>query len=81
MKTTIEIAEPLLREAKRLAARDGATLRELVEAGLRRVIAERRQAGPVELRDARVSGRGLQPGFASAGWDAIREAAYEGRGT
>lgn len=80
MKTTIEIADPLFHEAKRLAARDATTLRELVEAGLRRVIAERRGARSVELRDARVRGRGLQTGFAGAGWDAIREAAYEGRG-
>jgi len=35
MKTTIDIADPLLDEARKLAAREGTTLRALVERGLR----------------------------------------------
>lgn len=31
MKTTIEIADPLLREGKKLAKREGVTLREFME--------------------------------------------------
>ncbi len=38
MKTTIDIADPLLREARKLANREGTTLRALVEQGLRHVI-------------------------------------------
>jgi hypothetical protein len=41
MKTTVEIADPLLREARKIAARERTTLRALVEQGLRRVVAER----------------------------------------
>ena len=41
MKMTLDIADPLLREAEQLAARDGTTLRALVEQGLRQVVAER----------------------------------------
>lgn len=81
MKTTIEISDPLLERAKRLAARDSTTLRELVEAGLRHVVAERAaRAEPFQLRDARVEGQGLSPEFAGATWDEIRRASYEGRG-
>lgn len=81
MKTTIELSDPLLERAKRLAARDSTTLRELVEAGLRHVLKERAQrAEPFVLRDARVEGRGLSPEFSGASWNDIRNASYEGRG-
>ncbi|MEZ5458677.1 MAG: type II toxin-antitoxin system VapB family antitoxin [Steroidobacteraceae bacterium] len=43
MKTTIEITDDLLTRAKRIAQRDGTTLRELVEDGLRRTLKEREQ--------------------------------------
>lgn len=80
MKTTLEISGPLLERAKRLARRESTTLRELVEAGLRHVLEERGRAEPFELRDARVGGRGIHPGFRDATWEQIRDAAYEGRG-
>ncbi len=80
MKTTVEIADPLLREAKRAAARDGTTVRALIEHGLRRVLEERRKPGRFRLRDASVRGRGLQPGLEGASWARIRELIYEGRG-
>ncbi|MBX3274614.1 MAG: type II toxin-antitoxin system VapB family antitoxin [Sandaracinaceae bacterium] len=80
MKTTVELPDALLEQAKRVAAREGTTLRDLVESGLRRVLAERATKGPFELRDARVSGRGLQPELRGQGWEAIRALAYEGRG-
>jgi hypothetical protein len=81
-KTTIDIPAHLLSEAKEVAARDGTTLRALVESGLRTVI-DRRRRGRDErfrLRDASVDGRGLQPEFRAADWDRIRDATYEGRG-
>ncbi|MGI8784603.1 MAG: type II toxin-antitoxin system VapB family antitoxin [Acidobacteriota bacterium] len=36
MKTTIEINDELFREAKRRAAKEGASLREIIETALRR---------------------------------------------
>lgn len=81
MKTTIQIADPLLEEAKALAARDGTTLRELVEAGLRHVLRERRaRRRRFKLRDASFTGAGLRPEFCDAGWERIRDALYEGHG-
>jgi hypothetical protein len=81
MKTTVEIADALAREAKEIAAREGTTLRELIEAGLRSVLRDRRRKAAFRLRDASFGGNGLQPEFRGADWERIREAAYEGRGT
>jgi hypothetical protein len=81
MKTTIDIADPLLREAKKLAGRDGTTLRALVEDGLRQVISARSaKKKPVKFRFTTFRGEGLQPEFQDAGWEKIRDAIYEGRG-
>jgi len=80
MKTTIDIADSILNDARRLAAREGLTVKALVELGLRRIIAEKKRAGPFRLRKASFKGKGLQPGVKDAGWDRLRELAYEGRG-
>jgi hypothetical protein len=80
MKTTVEISDSLLAEARRLAAREGTTVRALVEQGLRRVIVERTRSGGFRLRKASFKGQGLQPGVAAAPWERIRDMAYEGRG-
>ncbi len=80
MKTTLEISDPLLREARKVAAREHTTLRALVEQGLRRVVAERTRKSKFRLRKASFKGRGLRPELAEAGWDRLRDLAYEGRG-
>lgn len=80
MKTTVEIGDALLRRAKATAAREGTTLRALIEEGLRRALAERRRPARFRLRDASVDGRGLRPEVDAADWARLRELAYEGRG-
>ncbi len=80
MKTTIEIPNSLLEEARKLASQEGTTVRALVETGLRRVLAERKKRGTFKLRNASFNGKGVQPGVADASWERIREMAYEGRG-
>jgi hypothetical protein len=80
MKTTVEISDALLEEAKKLAARQGTTVRALIEEGLRRVVAERRRPGAFRLRKATFKGNGLQPQAVGAPWERIRDLAYEGRG-
>jgi Bacterial antitoxin of type II TA system, VapB len=80
MKTTIEISDPVLNEARRLATREGVTLRALVELGLRRLIAEKKRVTGFRLRRASYKGKGLQAGLQGASWERLREMAYEGHG-
>jgi hypothetical protein len=77
MKTTLEISDPLLREARKIAARDNTTLRALVEQGLRQVVSEKKKDKPFRLRDASVGGKGLHPDVAGKSWDEIRDMIYE----
>jgi hypothetical protein len=77
MKTTIEISDPLLRDARKVAQREGTTLRALVEQGLRQVVAaKKRRDTPFRLRDASFTGRGLRPELRNAGWERIRDRIY-----
>jgi hypothetical protein len=78
MKTTIEISDGLLDEARKVASREGTTLRVLVEAGLRKEVRERRQRKAFRLKRASFRGRGLRPELAGAKWEQVRELAYEG---
>jgi Arc/MetJ family transcription regulator len=80
MKTTIDISDALLEEARKLATREGTTVKALVEQGLRRVVTERRRTSTFRLRKATFKGNGLQPGVDHADWERIRSLAYEGRG-
>ena len=77
MKTTIDIADPILREARKLASQEGTTLRALVEQGLRHVISERKQKRPFRLRLVTSGGQGLRPELRDASWDTIRDLSYE----
>lgn len=52
MRTTIEIVSSLLLEAKRLARQEGVTLRDLVDEGLRNVVAARGGRRRFRLKDA-----------------------------
>jgi hypothetical protein len=80
MKTTLDISDPLLRNARKLAARERTTLRALVEEGLRQVVAEKTRRRAFRLRQVSFKGRGLRPEWREAGWDRLRDLVYEGRG-
>jgi len=80
MKTTLEIATPLLKEAKALARSEGTTVRALVERGLQHILSQRRSARPFRLRDESVGGKGLHPSAVGRSWDELRDRSYEGRG-
>lgn len=79
MKTTVEIADPLLADIRALAEQRRTTVRALIEEGLRAVLRASQQRARFRLRDASVGGEGLQPAFRGADWERIREAAYEDR--
>jgi hypothetical protein len=80
MKTTVEISDALLSEARRVAARRGVTLRTILEEGLRQVVKAERGKPRFTLRDASFGGTGLDPEFADGSWERIRDTAYSGRG-
>ena len=80
MKTTVDISDDLLHRAKNLAARQGITLRALIEDGLREVLRRRARRDRFTLRDAGVNGRGPRAGMSEGDWEAIRDEIYGGRG-
>ena len=80
MKTTVEIPDALLTEAKQLAASQQTTVRALIEQGLHRVLAERTGHAAHRLRQASFAGEGLQRDMREGAWERLRELAYEGRG-
>ena len=80
MKTTVDITDALLDEARRAADKQGTTVRALIEEGLRHVLKARRSTGPFRLRDGSFKGKGLQPGIREGDWEQIRSLIYEGHG-
>ncbi|MDX2217970.1 MAG: hypothetical protein SF172_02980 [Burkholderiales bacterium] len=79
MKTTVEISDDLLAKAKAVAHREGATLKLLIEEGLRHAIDARKKKAVKPFRVTPFKGDGLTPEFANAGWDKIRDEIYRDR--
>jgi hypothetical protein len=80
MKTTVELPDSLLREAKRAAIKRRTTVKALIEQGLRRVVADRTRAEGFSLRKAGFRGDGLVSGRSLQDWAAIRDLVYAERG-
>ena len=80
MKTTVDIADAVLKQAKATARRDGTTVRALIEEGLRRVLDERAERPVFRLRSATFKGNGLQHEVRDGSWERVRDLIYEGRG-
>jgi Arc/MetJ family transcription regulator len=79
MKTTIDITDGLLAEAKRVAARRHTTVRALVEDGLRLVLEREEKREPFKLRDGSVGGGGLRPEMRDASHEEWLDAVYGDR--
>jgi len=78
MKTTLDLPDSLLAEAKAIARARHLTLRQLMEEGLRAAMDRHRQPAPsFRLRD---TSRPLGEMLAEDSWPAIRKTIYEGRG-
>ena len=80
MKTTIELPDTLIEQARRVAQREGATLRALVEEGLQRSLEARRQAARRQLDFPSYGGNGLTDEFQGAPWRRIRDEIYREHG-
>jgi len=80
MKTTIEIPDALLAQAKAKAAREKTTVKALVAAGLRNVLSNSKPTKPSKLRTVTFKGRGLHPELGEYNWDKIRDLIYDDRG-
>lgn len=80
MKTTVDIPDSLLEEAKKIAAKQRTSVRALIEQGLRHVLGKYKKPQPFQLRKVSFKGKGLHPPLKGESWDRIRELAYEGRG-
>ena len=83
MKTTVDISDPLFRQAKAAAEAGSGTMRELIEDGLRFVLQKRRTAARAKFRLGRLptQGGGLCPEFSHATWPQILDESYRGRGS
>jgi hypothetical protein len=60
MKTTVDIADSLLAEAKQTAAQRNTTLRALIEEGLELVLRHDSETTSFRLGDASVKGKGAR---------------------
>jgi Arc/MetJ family transcription regulator len=81
MKTTVDIQDALLDEARKIASQERTTVKAMVEEGLRKVLAERKGTKSFQLRKVTFKGNGLQPQVSGGSWKEIRDLAYEGRGS
>lgn len=79
MKTTIEISDPLLRQARRHAQRTGRSLRALVEEGLRLTLRAEQQRPSYQLPDRSVGKEGAANPLESLSWQDLRDEIYGGR--
>lgn len=78
MKTTVEISDNLLEEARQAAAANGQTFRQLLEISLRIQLDSRKaERRGFKLKNASFGGAGLAAGMT---WSNIRDGIYEGRG-
>ena len=80
MKTTVDIAEPLLKRAKKLAAKEKVSLKSLIESGLRRVLREHQEEQAFQLRRVTFDGNGIREDFRDSSWQDLVDHVYQGRG-
>jgi Arc/MetJ family transcription regulator len=81
MKTTVHIADALLADIQKIAAKRQTTLKALVDEGLRHVIAsegERKKA--FKLKDCSVGVKGAAWPLEGKSWEEVRAMIYEGHG-
>lgn len=76
MRTSIDIPDPLLRRAKKLARERGTTLREILLQGLRSAVEAPSRPGPHVMRDCSFGEGGLVEGLSWSDADRMDELVY-----
>lgn len=77
MKTTLDIPDALIREIKAIAAREGTSMRSVVEDALRHELERRRSVPEWQPRPDLVYGTGgLTPEAAQLSWEEIRDLSH-----
>ena len=77
----MELSPAVSLAVRKIAMREGTTLRSLIEEGLRKVVEDRQRRAPFRLKDGAVAGNGTIAEVAEGSWNRIRDAIYEGHGT
>ena len=80
MKTSIELPDALIEQARRVAQEEGTTLRALVEEGLQRSLEAQRRTARRQLDFPSYGGNGITDEFQGAPWSLIRDEIYRGHG-
>lgn len=80
MRTTLDLPDPLFREAKKLARARKIPFRALVAEGLRRVLTDEAPRRKFTLVDRSTGKGGLVGGLAWTDWERLRDLVYEGHG-
>jgi len=71
MRTTIRLADPVLRDAKKLAAETGRSLTAVIEDTLREAMARHKTVRRRRVRLPTFAGRGLRPGVNLDNWASL----------
>jgi hypothetical protein len=79
MKTTVDLADALFERAKRHAKRTGKPMRELIEEGLRRVLASEGSVSRYVIPDRSVGRPGARNPLDTLSWQDLRDEIYGGR--
>jgi hypothetical protein len=80
MRTTLDLPDPLLRKAKKLARERKVPFRAIVAEALTRFLERPEPETSFTLPDRSFHGDGLVAELGDGAWERIRDLAYEGRG-
>ncbi|MDJ0762086.1 MAG: hypothetical protein QNJ97_03780 [Myxococcota bacterium] len=80
MKTTVNIPDPILKQAKQIAIRNNTSLKQVIIEALRSHIEQSSTGTSGEIEFFTCKGNGLRQGLSWDSWSEIQEMAYHGRG-
>jgi hypothetical protein len=81
MKTTLDIADNIAIQSRRLSQREHVSFKELVEEGLTLVIQKHAAKPKHAVKPVTFKGSGRTEAFRSATWSDVRDTIYAGHGT